>query len=67
MASLSLAITPYLKQQKVLVEIDAAKFERLAANLGFFSEDFLKSVERAERDYRLGRFRKITSLKSLRA
>ncbi len=66
MASLSLAISPYPKQQKVLVEMDAAKFERLAANLGFFNEDFLKSVERAERDYRLGRVRKITSLKSLR-
>ena len=53
--------------RKILVEIDASRFERLAANLGFFSQDFLKSVDRAEQDYTAGRVRKVRSLKSLRS
>jgi hypothetical protein len=53
-------------KQKILIEIDADKFERLAANLGFFGPEFLKSLNRAEKDYRAGRTRKIKSLKELR-
>ncbi|MDZ4231855.1 MAG: hypothetical protein U1C72_01230, partial [Candidatus Pacearchaeota archaeon] len=52
---------------KVLVEIDANRFERLAANLGFFSQDFLRSIEKAEKDYSAGRVRKVRSLKGLRS
>jgi len=46
--------------------MDVEKFERLAADLGFFSPEFLKSLDRAEKDYRAGRFKKIKSLKELR-
>ena len=67
MASLSIAIKPKIDHsRRILVELDAERFERLAANLGFFSAEFLKSLERAERDYKEGRVRKIKSLKELR-
>ncbi len=48
------------------VRIDAYRFERLAANLGLFSKKFLRSLNRAETDYRKGRVREVTSLKELR-
>lgn len=46
--------------------MDADKFERLAANLGFLNTEFLKSLEEAEKDYKAGRIKKIKSLKELR-
>ncbi len=52
--------------KKIVVEVDADKFERLAADFGFYSPAFLRSLERAEKDYRVGRVKKIRSLKSLR-
>ena len=52
--------------KKIIVELDANKLERLASHLGFFSTDFLKSVDRAERDYRTGRVREVASLGELR-
>ena len=52
--------------QKLVVELDAARFEKLAADFGFFSPDFIKSLDRAEADERAGRVRMITSLKELR-
>ena len=53
--------------RKVLVEIDANRLERLAANLGFFNQDFLNSLDRAEKDYTVGRTRKVRSLRTLRS
>ncbi|OGN03916.1 MAG: hypothetical protein A2831_02405 [Candidatus Yanofskybacteria bacterium RIFCSPHIGHO2_01_FULL_44_17] len=52
--------------KKILVEMDAEKFERLAAGLGLFSGDFIDSVTRAERDYKNKRYEKIESLKDLK-
>tara|TARA_Y100000310_G_scaffold338721_1_gene429237 strand:+ start:1938 stop:2132 length:195 start_codon:yes stop_codon:yes gene_type:complete len=51
--------------KKVLVEMDLDKFERLAANLGFFSPEFLESLKKAEREYESGEVRKIKSLEEL--
>ena len=51
--------------QKLVVEFDATRFEKLAADFGFFNPEFIKSLERAETDERLGRVRKIISLKEL--
>lgn len=51
---------------KFNVEIDADKFEKLAASLGFFGKDFLKSLDRAEADYKAGRISKAKSLRELR-
>ena len=67
MTSLTITIKPEINHsRKILVEMDANKFERLAANLGFFSPEFLKSLNRAERDYEAGKVKKIKSLKELR-
>ena len=67
MASLTITIKPRLNHpRKIFVEMDADRFERLAANLGFFSKEFLKSLDRAEKDYNAGRFRTLKSLKELR-
>ncbi|MFA4906488.1 MAG: hypothetical protein WC645_08305 [Candidatus Margulisiibacteriota bacterium] len=52
--------------RKILIEMDADKFERLAASLGLFNPAFLKSVDKAEKDYRAGKFKRIGSLKELR-
>jgi len=67
MASLTITIKPRLNRpRKILIEMDADKFERLAANLGFFSSEFLESMTKSERDYKAGRIKKIKSLKELR-
>ncbi|MFH0856391.1 MAG: hypothetical protein V1860_00640, partial [bacterium] len=67
MASLLLNIKePKKKTKKILLELDAEKFERLAANFGFFNYDFIKSLHKAEQDYKLGNVKKINSLKDLR-
>lgn len=67
MASLTITIKPHLNHpRKILVEMDAERFEKLAASLGFFSPEFLESLDRAEKDYKTGRIKKIKSLKELR-
>lgn len=53
------------KSKTLLLEMDADKLERLAANFGFFNPDFLKSIERSELNYAEGRFKKVRSLKEL--
>lgn len=54
------------RQKKILIEIDAAQFERLAANLGLFNREFLQSLDRAEREVTQGRAKKLRNLKDLR-
>lgn len=67
MASLTVTMKPAVARPKrFIVEMDADKLERLAANLGFFNPDFVESLERAETDYQAGRVKKIKSLKVLR-
>lgn len=53
-------------QKKISIELDADKFERLAAGLGFFNPAFLASIDRAEKDYRAGRTREVSTLRELR-
>jgi len=62
----SLELTIKKRNQRILVEMDADQFEKLAANFGFFSKEFLDSLERAEKDVKAGRIRKVQSLKQLR-
>lgn len=64
MASLAITIKG-VNHRKILVEMDAEKFERLAASLGLFNSEFLKSLNRAEKDYKTGKTIKIKSLKEL--
>jgi len=52
---------------KFRVEMDIDKFERLADALGLYNPEFLKALERSEKDYREGRYRKVNSLKDLRS
>ena len=54
------------KSPRVIVEIDAEKLERLAATLGLFNEEFLKSLSRSERDIAFGRTKRLRSLRQLR-
>jgi len=67
MASLTITIKPRKKEKKIIIEMDLDKFERLAASLGFFNPEFLKSLKKAEKDYKAGRIKKIKSLKELRS
>ena len=62
----SLELTIKKRNHRVLVEMDADQFEKLAANFGFFSKEFLSSLERAEKDVKAGRIRKVQSLKQIR-
>ncbi len=62
----SLELTIKKRNNRVLVEMNADRFERLAAEFGFFGKEFLKSLERAEKDVKAGRIRKVQSLKQLR-
>ena len=62
----SLELTIKKRNNRVLVEMNADRFERLAAEFGFFGKEFLKSPERAEKDVKAGRIRKVQSLKQLR-
>jgi hypothetical protein len=67
MASLAIQIRQKnTAPKKLLLEIDADQFEKLAANFGFFNPDFLHSLDRAESDFSKNRVKKIRSLKDLR-
>jgi hypothetical protein len=60
------AITIQKNNSKFLLEIDPKAFERIAASLGFYGEDFVKSIETSEKEYKQGKFSKLKSLKQLR-
>jgi len=67
MASLTITIKPEVNHpKKILVEMDIERLEKLIATLGLFNPEFLESLERAEKDYKAGRIKKIKSLKELR-
>ena len=66
MNSLNIKIKPAHFKRKLLLELDADKFESLAARFGFFNPDFISSVEKSEKDYLTGKIREITSLTELR-
>ncbi len=68
MANLSINIsTPHKEQSRrtLRVEINADRLEQLAASFGLFSDEFLESVHRAEKDVRKGKIKKISSLADL--
>ncbi len=54
------------RPRKVTIDLDVDKFEKLAALFGLFNPDFLRSLARAEKDYRAGRVTQLKSLKDLR-
>ena len=67
MSSMPLTIQQTKQKQKIVIEMNADKFEKLAATFGFFNPEFVKSLDRAEKDYKTGRTKKIKSLKELRS
>ncbi len=64
MSSLALTIKPG-RPKKILLEMNADQFEKLAAQFGFFNPEFLKSMDKAEREYKAGKAKKVRSLGSL--
>ena len=67
MNALTLTIRPIIKRrEKIRVELDAERFERLAAGLGFFASDFVASVDRAEEEIAGKKAKRLRSLKNLR-
>ena len=67
MKSLTVTMKPIVaRSRKIRIEVDADKFERLAADFGLFNPDFLRSVDQAEKDARAGRIKKIASLRDLK-
>lgn len=61
----TLPVTISKLKRKLKIEVDADKFERLAAIFGFFNKDFLRSIDTAEEEYSSGEVEKISSLKDL--
>lgn len=66
MASLTVTVKPLTGRRIVRLELDANHFERLAAEFGLFNPDFIKSLDRAEADWRAGRVRKLKTFRDLR-
>lgn len=54
------------KDKTFRIEMNASRFERIAAGFGFFNPEFLKSIKRAETDVRAGRVRIIKSFADLK-
>ncbi|MEK7655290.1 MAG: hypothetical protein AAB386_01245 [Patescibacteria group bacterium] len=67
MASLPITLnrTRTESKRKVKLEFNATTFEELARLLGYYSPEFLQSLERAERDIKEGRVYPISSLHKL--
>lgn len=63
--NLNIKVDNNKKERRFLVDLDAEKFERLAASFGFFNARFLKSLDKAEKDIKKGKTKKIKSLKDL--
>lgn len=67
MNALTLTIRPITKRkEKIRVELNAERFERLAAGLGFFNTQFITSIDRAEKEIAEGKIKRLRSLKDFR-
>lgn len=68
--ALNLTIRPGVatktRTKRFVVEMDADRFERLAADLGLFQQEFLESLARAEGEARRGKLMRLRNLKDLR-
>ena len=54
------------KKSTFTMEFDSNRFERLAAALGMVSKECLASIAQSEKEIKLGKTRKIKSLRDLR-
>lgn len=64
---MELPITVTKKEKTFTVEFGQEYWERFAAAMGLFSDEFLESLERAEEDLAAGRVYEITSFTDLEA
>lgn len=55
-----------IKKKTTTVELDADQFERMAANFGFFNQNFLDSLEQAEMEIKEGDVHELISLDDLK-
>lgn len=55
-----------VRRKKIAVELDVDQFERMAANFGFFSKEFLMSIDQAEKEIEKGEVHKLKSLNDLK-
>jgi hypothetical protein len=62
----TLPVTILKKAKTYHITFDADRFERVASALGMFSNDFLTSIDRAEKEVKAGKTKKLTSLRDLR-
>ena len=65
MVSLNLTIKKGRNRTHKMVEFDVREFEKLAALFGMFNPEFIKRLNKAEKDIKAGRIRKINSLADL--
>jgi len=65
MATKTLPLLIRKTKNRISIEMSRHKFERLADSLGLFRPEFLKSLDRAEKDVRAGRIKKLGSFKDL--
>ncbi len=49
-----------------MVEFDADRFERVAAALGMFSDEFLASIKQSEKEIKSGKTKAIKSLRDIK-
>jgi PHD/YefM family antitoxin component YafN of YafNO toxin-antitoxin module len=63
---MKLPVTITKKNKKTYtIEFDADRWERIAAALDLFSDEFLEDIEAAEKDLKEGRIREIKSFRDL--
>ncbi len=65
MNSLTITAKPAAKR-RITIELDANRFERLAADLGLLRKEFIDSVDHAEQEIVQGKARRLHSLKDFR-
>lgn len=66
-SSLTITVQPRPAKKKIVIEMDAGRFERVAADLGLFNQEFIESLGNAEKEVAQKKLRKLRSLRDLRS
>ena len=64
MATLTIEKKPH--SDKYLVEVDTRDWERISGELGFYNPDFVKSLDKSEREISQKKTKRLKSLHDLR-
>lgn len=65
MVSLNITIKQGKKRGSKVIQFSLEEFERLAASFGMINPEIVKRINKAEKDVKSGKIRKINSLKDL--